>query len=185
MPSIFVSSPIHQAVLDEVRELGTVSCAFGPDAVSYDDIKDRVDGVLLRAGSFTAQMIQESPNLRIIARHGAGTDSVDVDAATARGIWVTNTPGANSRAVAEHVFALVLSLCRKVPLSWERVRQGYWAENRMALTGMELHGRTIGLLGLGSIGKLVAEIARGFGMTVLVTDATELLDDLRKGGLVS
>jgi phosphoglycerate dehydrogenase-like enzyme len=170
MPVIFVSSPIHEDILEELRKLGTVLCGYGPDAVSYDDVKGEVEAVLLRSGTFTARMIAESPNLRIIARHGAGTDTVDIPAATAKNVWVTNTPGANSRAVAEHVFALLLSLCRKVQTASVRTRNGEWGGDRMALTGIELNGRTIGLLGLGHIGRHVATIAEGFGMKVLVTD---------------
>jgi phosphoglycerate dehydrogenase-like enzyme len=108
--------------------------------------------------------------LRIIARHGTGYDHVDVDAATAAGVWVTVTPGRNSRAVAEHVFALTLALARQVPTGAGRTRAGQWSQGKAGLTGFELHGRTLGLLGLGSIGSLVAQIARGFGMQVLVTD---------------
>ncbi|MBD2748812.1 hydroxyacid dehydrogenase [Microvirga sp. BT688] len=170
MPVIFVSSPIHEDVLEGLKKLGTVFCGYGPDAVSYNDVKGEVEAVLLRSGTFTARMIDDSPKLRIIARHGVGTDTVDIPAATARNVWVTNTPGANSRAVAEHVFALVLSLCRKVPIASAHTRNGDWSGDRMALTGIELNGRTIGLLGLGNIGRHVARIAEGFGMTVLVTD---------------
>jgi len=170
MSVIFVSSPIHEDVLEGLKKLGTVFCGYGPDTVSYDDVKGEVEAVLLRSGTFTAQMIDDSPKLRIIARHGVGTDTVDIPAATARNVWVTNTPGANSRAVAEHVFALVLSLCRKVETASARTRNGEWGNDRMALTGIELNGRTIGLLGLGNIGRHVATIAGGFGMTVLVTD---------------
>ncbi len=170
MPVIFVSSPIHEDVLTELRNLGTLFCGFGPDAVPYEDIMGEVEAVLLRSGTFTGQMIADSPNLRIIARHGVGTDTVDIPAATARNVWVTNTPGANSRAVAEHVFALILSLCRKVSIAFARTQNGEWAGDRMALTGVELNGRTIGLLGLGNIGRHVARIAEGFGMRVLVTD---------------
>lgn len=170
MPVIFVSSPIHEDVLEELRKLGTVFCGFGPDAVSYEDVKGEVEAVLLRSGTFTARMIDDSPKLRIIARHGVGTDTVEIPAATARKIWVTNTPGANSRAVAEHVFALVLSLARKVSIASACTQRGDWSGDRMTLTGIELNGRTIGLLGLGNIGRHVARIAGGFGMTVLVTD---------------
>jgi D-3-phosphoglycerate dehydrogenase len=170
MSVIFVSSPIHEDVLEGLKKLGTVFCGYGPDAVSYDDVKSEVEAVLLRSGTFTARMIDDAPKLRIIARHGVGTDTVDIPAATARNVWVTNTPGANSRAVAEHVFALVLALCRKIPIASTRTRNGNWSRDRMGLTGIELNGRTIGLLGLGNIGAHVARIAEGFGMTVLVTD---------------
>jgi D-3-phosphoglycerate dehydrogenase/(S)-sulfolactate dehydrogenase len=126
--------------------------------------------VLLRAEIFDREKIAGSPRLKIIARHGIGFDNVDLDAATEAGVWVTVTPGRNSRAVAEHVFALALSLAWQVPTAAGRTSGGQWSEGNAGLTGVELHGRTLGLLGLGSIGSLVLEIARGFGMQVRVTD---------------
>jgi D-3-phosphoglycerate dehydrogenase / 2-oxoglutarate reductase len=125
---------------------------------------------MLRAEIFDRNKIVTSPRLRIVARHGTGYDNVDLDAATDAGVWVSVTPGRNSRAVAEHVFALTLALARKVPTAAARTRDGLWSQNKAELTGFELHGRTLGLLGLGSIGSMVLQIARGFGMQVLVTD---------------
>lgn len=170
MTLIFVSSPVHSDVLSSAAELGTVALGYGPDAVAYDVIKAKADAVLLRSGFFTDDMMAGSSNLRIVARHGVGTDTVDIPAATRRGIWVTNTPGGNSRAVAEHVFALILSLARKLPVASAQTQGGIWGERRAELNGIELAGRTLGLVGQGSIGSVVAEIGRALGMTVLVTD---------------
>lgn len=170
MNLIFVSSPVHPAVVEDAQKLGKVALAYGATAVSYEDIKDDVTAVLLRSGAFTDEMMSKAPKLRIIARHGVGTDTVDIAAATARGIWVTNTPGSNSRAVAEHVFALALHLARKLGQASEQTRNGLWAENRAALNGIELGGRTLGLLGQGNIGRIVADLAKAFGMDVIVTD---------------
>lgn len=170
MTVIFISSPVDPAVVERAAGMGRVVLGYGPDAVSYDDICGTVDAVLLRAGGFTDAMMEASPRLRIIARHGAGTDTVDLAAAARRGIWATNTPGANSRAVAEHVFALALALARKLPAAGDMTRNGIWGERRADLNGVELGGRTLGLLGHGSIGAIVAEIARAFEMRVLVTD---------------
>ncbi|WP_126975924.1 hydroxyacid dehydrogenase [Frigidibacter oleivorans] len=170
MPHIHISSPIHPAVVEAARARAEVSLAYGPGAVPLDAVAGRVDAVLLRSGAFTDEMMAGCPRLRIIARHGVGTDTVDSPAAARRGIWVTNTPGGNSRAVAEHVFALTLALGRRLTIASDETRRGRWAEDRAALNGIELEGRTLGLLGMGNIGAIVADIGRALGMTVIVAD---------------
>ncbi len=170
MATVYVSDPVHDDVLTELHELGEVHLGYGPAAVSYQQVQHTVEAVMLRSEVFDREKITNSPRLKIIARHGVGFDNVDLDAATDAGVWVTTTPGRNSRAVAEHVFALALALARKIPTATGRTRTGRWSEGKAELTGLELHGRTLGLLGLGSIGSLVLQIARGFGMQVLVTD---------------
>ncbi|MCJ8139865.1 hydroxyacid dehydrogenase [Falsirhodobacter halotolerans] len=170
MPLIYVTSTVHADTLAHAARVGDVVLGYGPDAVPFAEVQDRVDAVLLRAGAFGAAQMDACPRLRIVARHGAGFDTVDIPAATARGIWVTNTPGANSRAVAEHVFALVLSLARKLDIASAQTRGGAWSEHRAALNGAELHGRTLGLLGQGTIGRIVSDVGRALGMTVLVCD---------------
>ena len=170
MTTIYVSDPVHDDVLTELRELGEIHLGYGPAAVTYQQVQHTVDAVLLRGEVFDREKIANSPRLKIIARHGVGFDNVDLDAASDADVWVTTTPGRNSRAVAEHVFALTLALARKIPTAAGRTRTGSWSESKAELTGFELHGRTLGLLGLGSIGSLVLQIARGFGMRVLVTD---------------
>ena len=170
MTTVYVSDPVHDDVLTELREIGEVHLGYGPTAVAYPQVQHTVEAVMLRGEVFDREKIATSPRLKIIARHGVGFDNVDLDAATDAGVWVTTTPGRNSRAVAEHVFALALALARRIPTAAGRTRAGRWSEGKAALTGFELHGRTLGLLGLGSIGSLVLQIARGFGMQVLVTD---------------
>ena len=170
MTVTYVSDPLHDDALAELRELGEVYLGYGPTAVAYEQVQDLVDAVLLRSETFDRDKIVESPRLKIIARHGVGWDNVDLDAAGDVGVWVTITPGRNSGAVAEHVFALALALGRNIPTASGRTRDGFWSQNKAELTGFELHGRTLGLLGFGSTGSLVLPIARGFGMPVLVTD---------------
>eukprot|EP01030_Chromulinospumella_sphaerica_P004157 gene4157-4071_t len=106
----------------------------------------------------------------IVARHGAGYDNVDYKAAEELGVWVTNTPGENRRSVVEHVFALLLGLSRKIQLATDQTRNEIWAADRLSLTGIELEGRTLGLIGFGDIGRHVAPVAEAFGMKVLATD---------------
>jgi D-3-phosphoglycerate dehydrogenase / 2-oxoglutarate reductase len=170
MPTFYVSDQIHTDVLAELCSLGPVHLGYGKDAVRYEDVSADVDAVLLRAERFDREKIEGSPRLRIIARHGVGTDNVDIDAATAAGVWVTATPGSNSRAVAEHVFALLLGLARKVPYGAAQTASGQWGSAKPHMNGFELHGRTLGLLGFGNIARMVLGIAQGFGMHVLVHD---------------
>jgi D-3-phosphoglycerate dehydrogenase len=170
MTTIYVSDPIHQQVLDDLVTLGEIHLGYGPQAIAYREVCDRVDAVMLRTETFTAEKIAASPRLKVIARHGVGSDNVDIPAATEHGVWVTVTPGQNSQSVAEHVFALILGLARHIPAAAAATVNGQWAAARDALVGGELHGKTLGLIGLGSIGSRVVPMAAGFGMTVLVTD---------------
>jgi len=113
-----------------------------------------------------ADDLAAAANLRVVVRTGVGYDSVDVEAATRRGIPVCITAGANRQAVAEHVFALLLASARRIPENIQNLAAGRWEQ----LTGRELRGATLGILGLGSIGKAVAAIAAGFGMNVVAYD---------------
>jgi D-3-phosphoglycerate dehydrogenase len=125
-------------------------------------------GILARLGTISTRVIDSAPYLRIIARHGVGVDAVDLEAATRRGVVVTTTGSENAAAVAEYTFALLLALVRKVLVADSGMRKGEWS--REALVGMELDGRTLGIIGLGAIGRRVARQANGFGMRVLAFD---------------
>jgi D-3-phosphoglycerate dehydrogenase len=116
----------------------------------------------------SAGLLEAAPHLDVIGRVGVGMDNVDVDAASARGVVLCFAPDDNAVSVAEHVFALLLGLARKLTSADASVRDGRW--ERRAHTGFELLGKTLGLLGLGKIGFRVATRARAFGMTVLAHD---------------
>lgn len=124
--------------------------------------------ILARLGTVTRGVIAAAPKLRIIARHGVGVDAVDLPAATERGIVVTTTGSVNAAAVAEYSFALLLALARKVVRADRGMRNGEWS--RDALVGTELDGCTLGVIGLGAIGRRVARAGHGFGMRVLACD---------------
>lgn len=126
-------------------------------------------GVLLRSGYVTASLLDRLPDLKVVAVHGAGVDPVDIDACTARGVQVTNAPGANANAVAELTFGLMLSLLRGIaPAAHAAMADKAWDAARV--TGGELRGRTLGLVGYGQIGRRVARIAEAFGMQVVASD---------------
>jgi D-3-phosphoglycerate dehydrogenase len=138
-----------------------------PDALAPD--LERADALIVRSATkVTEQLIAKAPRLRVIARAGTGIDNVDLDAASARGILVMNAPGGNSVSVAEHALALMLSLARSVPLADAAMKRGVWDKKK--LTGAELRGKTLGLVGLGRIGQEVAARARAFGMEIVAHD---------------
>jgi D-3-phosphoglycerate dehydrogenase / 2-oxoglutarate reductase len=129
----------------------------------------QADALVVRSATTVDEtLMAAAPNLRVIARAGTGVDNVDVPAATARGIVVMNAPGANSVSVAEHALALMLSLARSVPAADAAMKKGVWDKKR--LTGIELRGKTLGLVGLGRIGQEVAARCRSFGMDVVAHD---------------
>jgi D-3-phosphoglycerate dehydrogenase len=127
------------------------------------------DAVIIRsAHRITPDLIVDRPRLKVVARAGAGVDNVDLDACTKLGIAVVNAPGANAIAAAEHTFGLLLAVMRNIRLGDTHVRQGGW--DRQAHLGEELHGRRLGIIGLGRVGRNVARIAHGFRMEVFAYD---------------
>jgi D-3-phosphoglycerate dehydrogenase / 2-oxoglutarate reductase len=125
-----------------------------------------VDGLIAGLDEVDAEAIAAAPRLRAIARYGVGTDSVDLEAAARRGVTVTITPGANAVSVAEHALAVMLALLRRLPEASRRARAGDWRPPG----GAQLAGRTVGLLGLGRIGREVARRARAMGCPVIAHD---------------
>jgi D-3-phosphoglycerate dehydrogenase len=124
------------------------------------------EGWIAGTGPVTDEHLAAAPNLRVVARYGVGTEAVDLDAALRRGIPVTNTPGANADAVADHAVGLMLAALRFIPDGDRRVRAGDWSVRR----GRELGAATVGIVGFGRIGQGVARRLSGFGSRVLATD---------------
>jgi D-3-phosphoglycerate dehydrogenase / 2-oxoglutarate reductase len=124
------------------------------------------DAILTRNAVITEKVMRSSSKLKVISMHGVGVDNIDVDAATRLGIQVTNAAGSNSLSVAEYTMGLILSLARNIPLYDSELRKGNW--NIRKTLGFDLEGKTLGIIGMGSIGALVAKKASmGFGMKVL------------------
>lgn len=130
------------------------------------DLLKGVDGAIVSSDPFTARVMEASPQLKVISRTGVGYDAIDLNAATARGIIVCNTPGVNRHAVAEWTFALMLACARKMKENLSEVRSGGWARHE----GMDLAGKTLGIVGLGTIGKELAQRADAFEMRILACD---------------
>ena len=117
-----------------------------------------------------APLLEHAPKLRLIARMSAGLTGIDIDCATERGILVMNIPGVSAIAAAEHTLALMLALNRNLPAVHESLREGWWLFDRGQQVGVQLHGKTIGIVGLGRVGQRVAHLCLALGMTVLVYD---------------
>jgi D-3-phosphoglycerate dehydrogenase len=139
---------------------------------SDEELNERIgayEGILIRSATkMTAELIDKAESLRVIGRAGVGVDNVDVPAATKRGIVVANAPQSNVVTAAEHTMALLLALARNIPQAHQSLLEGKW--DRSKYSGVELYEKTLGIVGFGRIGQLVAQRARGFGMRVLAFD---------------
>ncbi len=116
----------------------------------------------------TSDVIELMDNMEVIGRAGTGVDNIDVEAATRKGIIVMNTPGGNTISTAEHSMALILSMCSNIPQANQSLRAGKW--DKKTYKGTELHSKTIGIIGLGKIGREVAIRCKAFGMKVIGYD---------------
>lgn len=168
-PRVIVAEEIAEAGLVLLLSAAEVDLAI---RASRPDLLARLPGaaglVVRSATRVDAELIAAAPALRVVGRAGTGTDNIDLDAATRAGILVVNAPNANALSAAEHTMALLLSVARRVPEADRSVRSGGWERRRLG--GVELAGKTLGIVGLGRIGSLVAERARAFGMSLVAYD---------------
>jgi D-3-phosphoglycerate dehydrogenase len=166
---ILVAEKIAPAGVEMLRERFDVDLGEGWSA---DELAERIgdyDGILIRSATkLTADLIGRATRLKVIGRAGVGVDNVDVEAATKRGIIVANAPQSNVITAAEHTVALLLALARNVPQAHSALTGGSWERSKWG--GVELYEKTLGLLGFGRIGQLVAARAQGFGMRVVAFD---------------
>lgn len=124
--------------------------------------------IVVRYGKIPARVMDASPKLRVISKHGSGIDTIDSNAATARGIAVKAAAGANAAAVAEHAWALIFACAKDVPHLNTRMHNGYW--DKATHKSLELGGKTLGLVGMGAIGRKTAEVGVVLGMRVIAYD---------------
>jgi len=137
------------------------------------------DGCIAGLDYFTAKVIESAPALKVISRYGIGVDRVDLAAAKAGNVIVCNTPGANSQAAADLAFGLLLSLARRIPILDKKIREGEWPRS----SGVELYGKTLGILGLGAVGKAVAKRGAGFSMKIIAHDPAMDMDYAKANGI--
>jgi D-3-phosphoglycerate dehydrogenase len=153
----------------------------GPAHHDFDELRPLLHGAdawIAGTGAITDEHLDAAPRLKVVARYGVGTEAVDLEAARRRGIPVTNTPGANADAVADHAVGLMLAALRFVPDGDRRVRVGDWSVRR----GRELGAAVVGIVGFGRIGQGVAKRLSGFGPRVVAADPFLSADLIRANG---
>jgi D-3-phosphoglycerate dehydrogenase len=170
MPRVFISDKLESSGLDLLRQAGIeLDERSGLTGAALQDAFQAADGVIVRSGTrVTSELLENPGKLKAIVRAGVGVDSIDVAAATRRGIIVMNTPGGNTISTAEHTVTMMMALARHIPTADGSVRQGKW--ERSKFTGTQLAGKTLGVIGLGRIGREVARRAAGLDMKVVGFD---------------
>ena len=182
MPHVLVAGRVHEAGLRLLADAGfSVRAIDEVSVASYAPHLGDADALLIRTQPLTATEIAAAPRLRIVSRHGVGYDAVDAAALAARQIPLTIVGDVNAVAVAEHAFAAMLALAKDIRMHDRAVREGDW-ELRNRFMATELSGKVLLLVGFGRIGRLVAGMARAFGMRVLVSDPYQSADAVRAGG---
>ena len=161
-------SPDAVALLDAQEDV-EYDVVHGP---SSDELAQRIggyDGLVVRStANVTGDVVAAGDRLKVIGRAGVGVDNIDLRSASERGVIVMNTPGANTVAAAEHTMALLLAMCRNIPQAVASLRAGKW--DRDQYRGIELRSKTLGIIGLGRVGRRVARRSRAFGMEVICFD---------------
>src|SRR5512140_2258946 len=166
MTKVLVRETIAEAGVELLRAHFDVDVDGSSDLA---EIIDRYDAIVIRSATkLTADLIERGTKLKVIGRAGVGVDNVDVEAATRRGIVVANAPESTVVSAAEHTIGLLVALARNIPQAHAALKQGRW--ERKAYGGIELAGKTLGVLGFGRIGQQVARRAAGLGMRVAAYD---------------
>ena len=170
MPRVLISDKLSPRAADIFRERGVdvdVKVGLSPDELKA--IIGNYDGLAIRSATkVTADVIAEASTLKVVGRAGIGVDNVDIPAATARGVVVMNTPFGNSVTTAEHAIAMMMALARQIPSADSSTRASKWEKSKYM--GVELTSKTLGIIGCGNIGSIVADRARGLRMRVIAFD---------------
>jgi len=170
---VFLFEDMHEEGKAILREKADISFAEKYDEDYLIGQVKESDGIIIRAnGKVTRRLMDHASKLKVVGRHGVGVENIDIEAATGKGIWVVYTPDANTLSVAEHFFGLAILLSKMIRKGERAFREeGRW-EARYQYIGNELHGKTLGILGFGRIGKAIGRTAyHGFDMKVLYFDA--------------
>lgn len=173
-PIVVMLTSMDEAGLRQVREAAEVRMVDPKDPEAVAKAVRDADAIITRtAGKIDAKVLALADRLRVVGRHGVGYDHIDVPAATARGVQVVYTPGANTEDVCEHVVAMMIGLSKHFPTMMRELEAGNYAV-RTTMRGREIQGRTLGIVGFGRIGKRLGEAARlGFGMRVIYHDIVQ------------
>ena len=176
MTTVFLGEYIHPDALETLKKYVTVV-----DNLSHPE---EIDAIILRTFEADAKVMDMCPNLKVIGKHGVGVNTIDLEAAKKRGIAVFNTPLANANSVAELIVGLMLNISRNILPAHEKSKDGEFKKIAPAeMTGMEISGKTLGLIGTGNIARLVGKICvNGFGMKVIGYDPFVSREDMEKMG---
>ena len=158
MTKILVSDPLSEDGIKILKDSGmeVVELEKAPTEDELCSMIGEYDGLIIRSGTkVTAKVIDAAKNLKVVGRAGVGVDNVDIPAATAKGILVMNTPAANILSAAEHTCAMIMALARNIPMAHASMHAGEW--KRSKFTGIELNGKTLGIIGVGRVGGEVAD----------------------------
>jgi D-3-phosphoglycerate dehydrogenase / 2-oxoglutarate reductase len=166
---VLVTEPLAERGLDLLREEHEVDVRTELAAAGLAEAIGHYDALIVRSQTkVTGEVFDAGTNLKVVARAGIGLDNVDVEAATRRGVMVVNAPQSNVLSAAEHTMALLLALARHVPQADAALRSDRWERERFQ--GVEIHGKTLGVIGLGRVGTMVAQRALAFGMRLIAFD---------------
>jgi len=178
---VVIAEVLAASCAEYLRDTCEVVEAAGEPRSRLMDLLSDAEGLVVRSGTrVDRELMEAAPRLRVVGRAGVGVDNIDLDEATRRGIVVANAPLANSVSAAEHAFGLMLAQARNIARADATIRAGRW--DRAAFRGVELHGKVLGLVGLGRIGTLVAQRALAFGMSVLAYDPYITAGQAREAG---
>ena len=182
MTKILVSDPLSEDGIKILKDSGmeVVELEKAPSEDELCSMIGEYDGLIIRSGTkVTAKVIDAAKNLKVVGRAGVGVDNVDIPAATAKGILVMNTPAANILSAAEHTCAMIMALARNIPMAHASMHAGEW--KRSKFTGIELNGKTLGIIGVGRVGGEVARRLKHFNMELIGYDPylpKEVADDI-------
>lgn len=168
---VLVSDKLSDAGLQVLRDASDIDVDYRP-GLSEQELAEAIgayQGLIIRSGSkVTAEVLKHAEQLKVIGRAGIGVDNIDVPAASRRGIVVMNTPTGNAVTTAEHALSLLLALARKIPQATASMKAGKWEKSKFQ--GREIAGKTLGIIGMGNIGRIVADRAQGLKLKVVAFD---------------
>ena len=172
VPRVLVSDKLSETAVQIFRDRGidvTFDPSVGKDKDKLLEVIGQYDGLAIRSATkVTAKILEAATNLKVIGRAGIGVDNVDIPAASKKGVIVMNTPFGNSITTAEHAIAMMFSVARQIPEANASTHAGLWEKSRFM--GVELTGKTLGVIGAGNIGSIVCDRAHGLKMKVIAYD---------------
>ncbi|WP_449259715.1 hydroxyacid dehydrogenase, partial [Corynebacterium durum] len=168
-PVVLIADKLAQSTVDALGDGVEVRWVDGPNRPELLAAVGEADALLVRsATTVDAEVLAAAPKLKIVGRAGVGLDNVDIDAATERGVMVANAPTSNIHSACEHAISLLLSTARQIPAADKTLRDGEW--KRSSFSGVEIFGKTIGIVGFGHIGQLFAQRLAAFETTIIAYD---------------